>query len=436
MTEAPAPARASVAIVGGGWAGLSCAFQLSQAGFKPVVFESAPEAGGRARSALIEGQHRDNGQHLILAGCESLTTLLKDAGIEVQTVPFVLQSGTRRLCVPSEGGRLALAISLCQAQGFSWGERYRLISALLVLQVKGWKVPATQSVAEWLKATHQPEALIQEFWEPLALAILNTPLEHAAMHRLAPVLRDTLGLGGHALDIISPEDNLSETIVKPLINALTKLGGSVRCSQRVAAIKPNDHGFEMSLHGTDDAYHFDQIVLAIPPWALKKLTLPEALNPKKLAHEFSAQPIATVYLGFEPSFRLPAPLLQIAGPTTADARIWATDRAYCGEPGVIALSVSAEGPWSQLSHDALSDACLRALNDSVIVPKCLWKKAVIVQRATYAATPSAVLQAQDLEPIPHCYLAGDWTHAEYPATLEAAVQSGFAAAERIRCQQA
>ena len=101
MAPAPALAHPTVAIVGGGWAGLACALQLAQAGYRPVVFESAPEAGGRARSALIEGLYRDNGQHLMLAGCKSLTTLFKLAGIEVQTVPFIMQSGARRLRVPA-----------------------------------------------------------------------------------------------------------------------------------------------------------------------------------------------------------------------------------------------------------------------------------------------------------------------------------------------
>jgi len=437
MAPAPAPAHPAVAIVGGGWAGMACALQLAQAGYKPVVFESAPQAGGRARSALIEGRYRDNGQHLMLACCESLTALFKAVGIQVQTVPFAMQSGTRHLHVSTRAGRLGLITALWRAQGFSWSERYRIITALLILQVKGWKVRDTQTIAQWLQATQQPPALIREFWAPLALAVLNTPLEHAAMHRFASVLRDTLGSGGGALGMLLPPGNLSEQIVTPLINAIEQRGGTVRCGQRVFAIQQGTHGFTLKIQGSEQLHHFDRIVLTLPPWSLGKITLPAPINPQALAEAFGTQPIATVYLGFEQKFRLPAPLLQIAGPTAKDTRIWATDRAYCGEPGVIALSISAEGPWCQLSHDDLATACLKALEEAIEpLPPCLWQKAVIVQRATYTATPGATLQATNLNPLPHLYLAGDWTDAAYPATLEAAVQSGFKAATCILHEQA
>lgn len=166
------------------------------------------------------------------------------------------------------------------------------------------------------------------------------------------------------------------------------------------------------------------------------MALPDSLPTSTLAKSFGAQPIATVYLGFATDFHLPAPLLQIAGPTPGDARVWAIDRAHCGEPGVIAVSLSAQGPWCELSGDDLAQACLLALQNAVDgVPACLWKKAVIVQRATYASTPEAFMPHQDLEPLPHLHLAGDWTHPAYPATLEAAVCSGFSTAHRIMQQQ-
>ncbi|MFM7123430.1 MAG: FAD-dependent oxidoreductase, partial [Fluviibacter sp.] len=53
------PPMGSVAVIGGGWAGLACALKLAKAGYTSVVFESAPEAGGRARRAPVEGIDRD-----------------------------------------------------------------------------------------------------------------------------------------------------------------------------------------------------------------------------------------------------------------------------------------------------------------------------------------------------------------------------------------
>lgn len=421
----------SVAIVGGGWSGLACALKLAQAGYAPVVFESAPEPGGRARRAQLSGQDRDNGQHLILGGCQSLKALFQEAGIELPAVPFQYQSGARQLKVPAEAGRLGLAVALLRARGFSWQARYQLIHALLHLQRKSWCVDQTITVADWLQQAKQTDSLINEFWAPLALAILNTPLHKAAMWRLAPVLRDTLGQGGSALCLLQPKANLSASIVDPVVSTIQQTGGSIRCGVRVTGVERTASGYKLLLHKTSTEA-FDQVVVALPPWALSHLSLPSALNATTWTQTFGSQPIATVYLGFESRFRLPAPLVQLAGPTPEDARVWAMDRAHCGEPGVIALSLSAEGPWHALSADTLTQACLSALQREVgHLPPCLWQKAVNVERATYAATPTALIAEADLSPLPGLHLAGDWTHPAYPATLEAAVSSGFAAAERI-----
>lgn len=425
----------SVAIVGGGWAGLACALKLAQAGYAPVVFESAPELGGRARRAPVEGRTRDNGQHLMLGGCQSLQALFQTTGIQLTAVPFQYQSGARQLRISANTGRLGLLLSLCRARGFSWHERYRLCIALLNLQANSWHVTPTQTVADWLQHAKQPASLIKDFWAPLALAILNTPLHQAAMWRLVPVLRDTLGRGGNALSLLQPESNLSTSIVDPIAVAIKKAGGHIHCGDRIESVTQTASGYQLLLNN-ESICVFEQVVLALPPWAFRHLNLPPALNTGAWAKHFDSQPIATIYLGFETGFRLPAPLLQIAGPTPGDARVWAMDRAHCGEPGVVAISLSAEGPWHTRSGDELTQACHKALQQAVEnLPPCLWQKAITVQRATYAATPTAFVMPADLTPLPGLYLAGDWTHAEYPATLEAAVSSGFAAALSIMQSQ-
>jgi len=430
-----APPMGSVAIVGGGWAGLACALKLAKAGYAPVVLESAPEPGGRARRAHLEGRDRDNGQHLMLAGCQSLKALFEAVGIQLPTVPFTFSTTTRQLSVPAQAGRLGLALALCRARGFRWAERYQLLRALTHLQIRQWHVDQTLTVADWLQQVKQPASLINEFWAPLALAILNTPLHEAAMWRLAPVLRDTLGQGGSALCLLQPASNLSASVVDPVVSAIQQAGGTIRCGVRVSGVERTASGYQLLIHNASTEV-FDQVVLALPTWALSHLSLPTSLNATAWAQAFGSQPIATIYLGFESRFRLPAPLLQMEGLTSEDARVWAMDRAHCGEPGVVAISLSAQGPWHALSGDDLTQACLCALQNAVEnLPPCLWQKAVTVQRATYAATPAAVIDEADLSPLPGLYLAGDWTHPEYPATLEAAVSSGFAAAERVMLPQ-
>ena len=430
--------RPSVAIVGGGWAGLSCALRLARSGLRPIIYESAPEPGGRARRApLVDHQAqavwRDNGQHLMLAGCRSLNTLCNEVGVTLSQTPFNYTDGNRQLSLAGRDGRAGLLVALLNARGFRWGERLRLLQALLALQWRGWQVMPAQTVQQWLIARHQPSTLIRDFWAPLALAILNTPIEQAAMSRLAAVLRDTLGGGCKALAILQPDADLSTSVVTPLVEAITMAGGELRCGRRVEAVTSQPSGGFRLMLADGTSTEADQVVLALPPWALTRLALP--FDTRDLATRFGTQPIATVYLGFEVSTRLPAPLVQIDGPTAEDARAWVMDRAHCGEPGVMAVSLSADGPWQQLDHDMLVTRCLQRLlpllGSKPHDHRCLWHKVVTVRRATYAATPTARLDPSAQNPLPGCFLAGDWTHPDYPATLEAAVASGFAVADQI-----
>ena len=58
-----------IAIIGGGWAGLSSALLLSEKN-EVHLFESAANLGGRARSFKQKDDILDNGSHLLFSGYE------------------------------------------------------------------------------------------------------------------------------------------------------------------------------------------------------------------------------------------------------------------------------------------------------------------------------------------------------------------------------
>ena len=63
------------------------------------------------------------------------------------------------------------------------------------------------------------------------------------------------------------------------------------------------------------------------------------------------------------------------------------------------------------------------------LPACVWSQVIAEKRATYACTPGRV--ARGAAPRAGLYLCGDYVDAEFPATLEAAVRSGIAAAQAL-----
>ena len=84
VKSATAGARTRIAIVGGGLAGLTCAWRLKQAGFSATIYEAADDLGGRCRTRrqyFDEGQVAERGGELIDTGHFALRRLAHEFGL-------------------------------------------------------------------------------------------------------------------------------------------------------------------------------------------------------------------------------------------------------------------------------------------------------------------------------------------------------------------
>src|SRR5579863_8351726 len=76
--------RPTVAITGGGLAGLAAACALSDSGFRVTLFERRPYLGGRASSYEhpATGEVIDNCQHVLFRVCTNLVEFYHRIGVE------------------------------------------------------------------------------------------------------------------------------------------------------------------------------------------------------------------------------------------------------------------------------------------------------------------------------------------------------------------
>ena len=84
-----------VVVVGAGFAGLSAAAALAEAGRRVLVLEARPQLGGRATAFTdrVTGELVDNGQH-VLFGCYTQTfAFLRRIGAEAQRAPSAGAAG-------------------------------------------------------------------------------------------------------------------------------------------------------------------------------------------------------------------------------------------------------------------------------------------------------------------------------------------------------
>lgn len=463
-----------VAVVGAGWAGLACAVQLARAGIPLTLFEAGRQVGGRARSVELDGRWLDNGQHLLLGAYRATLHLMQQVGVNPEAVllrlPFVLQaaqaSATQtttgrppfRLALPRWPAPLHLLSGLLRAQGLSGGEKFALLRAMLALQGRGYRLPADCSVLDWLRQTRQPEILCEQLWAPLCLAALNTPVTHASAQVFAHVLRDSLGSWQPgATDFLLPRLPLGEILPQPALVWLQQQGADIRCSHRVRTIRQVTSGggtdtgaadqrqqpWQIGGSCGDQPFHetFSHVVLAVAPQHLSAL-LTGILQSRPLQETLAGyeyEPIATVYLDYAQPLPLPssAPLLHL----NVGMGQWLVQRGVVespAKPGRIACVQSGRGDWEKPDnaglcvhlHQAIAQACRQP-----DLPRPQWQRVIREQRATFSCRPHLPrLPVQPFPELPGLLLAGDHVWADYPATLEGAVRSGYQAAACIAGQ--
>ena len=231
---------ARVHVVGAGLAGLAAAVELAAAGLHVTIYEQAGHAGGRCRSFFDEALDRliDNGNHLVLSGNRALYDYLERIGAADRlTGPpraafpfFDLRTGERWTVKPGRG-RLPWWILMPGRR--VPGTSVRDYLAALRLARAGSEATVAECVGT-------PDVLYRRFWEPLAVAALNTSAEEGAARLLWPVLRDTFGRGEAACRPRMASRGLSDCFVDPALGFLGERGADVRLHVRLRQIEMAD----------------------------------------------------------------------------------------------------------------------------------------------------------------------------------------------------
>jgi squalene-associated FAD-dependent desaturase len=386
---------------------MAAAVTLAERGVPLTVFESGPVPGGRARRVVSQGHELDNGQHIFVGAYTELFRLMRVVGVPSDALlryPLELRYASdfslRSRWLPAP---LGLAAGLLCAKGVSLAERLGALRFMAALRRMRFRVDPDLTVKQFLDDHRQHGAMRHYLWAPLCVSALNTPLDQASTNAFLAALRDTLAGDGDASDFLLPRVDLSRLFPEPAADFIRARGGEVRCGSTIRDL--------VSLK-----QEFQKIIVAVGPHQLKTL-LPQT------EVDFTYQPIYTCYLQYPERTRLGFPMLGMADGLVQ----WVFDRgALLGENGRLACVISAQGDHQQLSQDEVAETCHRELTRAKLVgQKPLWARVIAEKRATIACTPGLrrpEVQANGV------VLAGDYTDAEYPPTLEAAVRSGVRAA--------
>lgn len=436
----------NVAVIGAGWAGLSAAAQLCSLGHQVTVFEASRTLGGRARRVTSPafGTAIDNGQHILLGAYSDTLALMTQLRLDASTLfcreRLLLQSadGHFRLQAPALPAPLHLLGAVLTARGLTFSQKIALITLTRRLQRNRWKVTPGTTVAQWLEQGGQGRQVIRQFWQPLCLAAMNTPIADACAQLFAHVLKDSLGGHRHASDTLIPRVNLSALWPDQVTTLGDKLrihaGHAVRQLQyEHATVLVDQQAFDAAIVATN--VPSAQRLLTQLPATSKSSSYLQALD------KFDYLPIATVTLELERPWAIPHTMLMLnEDPERQYFGQWLFNRNVfmASAPGHIdtKLTIVISDARQLLQHprEHIISAIIGQISEQTTrfgeMPAVIASELITEKRASFAATPG-LLRPSCTTPWDNIYSAGDWTDTGYPGVLEGAVRSGKAAANLV-----
>ena len=444
----------SVAVVGGGLAGLAAACALSESGLRVTLFERRPYLGGRASSYEHPGTGEvvDNCQHVLFKLCTNLIAFYKQIGIEdkirwFDRMTFIEPGGRRSILKPSFlPAPFQVTPSFLGLKFLNAWDKIVLSRGLAAL-IAGHPKDDGSSFADWLRRHHQTHNAIERFWKPILVSALSEDMDRIAVPYAAQVVRESMK-SSEARVMGVPSAPLTD-LYNAARDYITDHGGSLRLRNSVHSFLPTTKGVRLRVQDSEE--EFDYAVLAVPFDALAKL-LPDSPESRdlrdKLSH-FETAPITGIHLWFDRQITdLPHAVLldrtiqwmfhksilleKTSVPTsTRDNGTGESEE----RPSYVELVVSSSKSLVEKSRQEIIDLAVCELREFFpAAQKAALVKATVIKEinATFSPRPGIDrYRPPSQSPWPHIFLAGDWTATGWPATMEGAVRSGYISAEQI-----
>ena len=392
-------------IVGAGIAGLSAALAVTAEGGEAVIYEAAPQAGGRCRTLYpADGFAHDNGTHVLFTANRHALAFLKTIGArhrwtepEPEGIPIhhARTGRTRRIGLSP----WSWLFPSRRPEGLGLSDIARILRLVLA--------SGDRPVASVFGGRPIMESLI----EPLTVAVLNTPAKEASAQRLSCALRRLLRPGSSKL--LVARCGLNEDLIDPALKYLEARDVRLLTGQRLRSVLVGN-GRAIGLALTDRTVALgprDQVVLALPPWEIGRLLpalpVPDRFEPILNIHYPLQGPDHPRFIGFIGMLAQWA----LVRPTHVSVTVSAADAVIDRNVDGVAAQI-----WREIAP------VLQALGLDANPGRQPRARVVKEKRATIRQAASPLPQPPIL-PLANVALAGDWI-GFMPATIESAVMAG------------
>ncbi len=437
----------SVAVIGGGVAGMSAACALSEAGFRVHLIERRGYLGGRASSYLHPGVNEviDNCQHVLFGCCTNLIAFYQRIGVENKIhwsgdMIMIEPGGRRSILGPSPlPAPLHGLPRLLTASAFSLQDKLSLARAFQAI-LRPIPADSEETLAAWLTRHRQSPGAIERFWKLVIASALNAEIEHIAVPYAAKVIRE-LFMNSAAAGRMGINTVPLSQLYSGVEGLLGNNGSSLHLNSNVERLEWDEEVSEWTVPTRAESIVADYLVFALPFEAMARLLprMPPAPGAEPLAAQIARHehwPICSAHLWFDRA------ITDLDHAVMLDREIhWLFNRGKLQpwrktEGSYIEVEVSASRAYAALERNRAIELTLRELAEffPAVKPAKLVKAALVKEvRATFGVPPGidAARPAAAQSPWPNSFLAGDWTATGWPSTMESAARSGHLAAEDL-----
>lgn len=438
-------APSTVLIAGGGIAGIAAALRLAERGVRVTVVETRKKLGGRATSFTDTrtGLVLDNCQHVMLGCCTNFQDLLRRLGaadlVRWDREQHWVEAGgristIRRSALPAP---LQFAWSMLRAPFLSFGEASSLGRACAAILRADRRKHEDKTFGAYLRGLRPPQSdrLIARFWSPVIVSACNMDVDRVAASTALHVFQEGFLAHPSAADIGVP--------IAPLVQLYDRAEEVIRAAGgRIELGESVVHLDATSLTtGEGRRLEAERVVCAVPVERVNRIVDDRirAADPRFAPLEsFTHSPILGVHLLFDrPVLALPHAVL------VERSTQWVFRKDDEGRS--VHAVVSAADEWVELPEAEIAErvaadlaACFPASRlGEEGGARIVSARAVKEKRATFAPTPG--IDRVRPGPLPpgaasaagHVVLAGDYTATGWPATMEGAARSGYAAAAAV-----
>lgn len=256
-------AGARVAIVGGGFTGLTTAYRLALRGIDVTVFEAGAEVGGLASGFKLQDVPVEKAYHFLYKTDEYMLRLLNDIEL-IDDLTYHKSSVSTYyddVLYP-----MMNPVDLLKFTPLSFINRIRAgVSVLFLQNVKNWQKLTTVTAMDWL-TKYAGKQVVDVIWEPLLRGKFDRYYDQVTMCWLWGRIKQRVesrdkALGGEALGYV---DGGFIRIIDKLTGIIETKGGKIHTSTPIKALKKNEATGVVSLTTDNGDQEFDKVLLTVP----------------------------------------------------------------------------------------------------------------------------------------------------------------------------